>query len=190
MKCKRSIALARGLSKKYGFTAKRYKTLRKQQRFLIADRLERQCPKFKRYLWKMRTGYCNTSTNDGDVYNHLKEMNEKLYARMTTWKRVKVTVYGWVLIPRRFEISFRGAQGESKTFECKKPHVLIRKIAAFLMDKINTFQDKTLAHIDDPIMLPFKSDRTRMEEFVLAALHRITHTEQPITWRDVDFTAY
>ena len=37
---------------------------------------------------------------------------------------------------------------------------------SILMDKINTFPDKTLAHVEDPIMLPFKSDKTRMEEFV------------------------
>lgn len=186
---KRSRRVAYGIRKKYYMNARRYKNLSKHNKEMLVEKLYKDCPKFKRYMWGRESGVSN-SFSTREVENELRRQDTISHDRIKTWTRVKVVIYGWVLIPGTFEITFRGGKGESKEFQVPQdPQRLVRAIARFLHGKINTFQDKSLKHVKDPIMLPFKSETRRMEEFVLAALYQ-ARKGTTVVVRDVDFTVY
>ena len=185
---KRSRRVAYGIRKKYHMNARRYKTLSKHNKSMLVEKLYKDCPKFKKYMWGPDSGASN-SFSTREVENELRRQDTISHDRIKTWTRVKVVVYGWVLIPGAFEVTFRGGKGESKEFQVPQdPQRLVRAIARFLHGKINTFQDKRVGQ-EDPVMLPFKSETRRMEEFVLAALYQ-ARKGTTVVVRDVDFTVY
>ena len=185
----RSRRLAYGLRKKYYMNVRQYNRMSKNHKMTLVNKLYEDCPKFKQYMWGRASGVSN-SYSIQEVINELQRQDTISHDRIKTWTRVKVVVYGWVLIPGAFEVTFRGGKGESKEFKVPQdPRRLVRAIARFLHGKINTFQDKSLNNLKDPIMLPFKSETRRMEEFVLAALYQ-ARKGTTVVVRDVDFTVY